>query len=331
MSFLSGSLRVGTLFGIEIRVHVLFVLWIGYRLLQQGSQWQYAALHLGLLFSIVLLHEFGHCFGARAVGGEARQILMWPLGGLAYASAPPRPWPQFVTVVAGPAVNVLICLMTGVILYLTVPVAFGLNPLGPTIQLGHGAPAWAVYLAWVYDVSFFLLAFNLLPIYPLDGGQIAQTILWPFLGLRRSTILACYVGLAGCAGLGLLALRGGGGVLLFIALFGAMVCWQRLKAAQMGLLIEDFGGPDYDYTPRPRRPALWSRLRGTRKRAGAAGAVFNPNPGGWEAQRAERERLEAEVDRILKKVSERGLHSLSYVERQTLERARRLREEEERQ
>jgi Zn-dependent protease len=324
MSFLFGSLRIGTLFGIEIRVHGLFVLWIVYRLLSHPAQWQYTALNLGLLFSIVLLHELGHCFGARAVGGEARQILMWPLGGLAYASAPARPWPQFVTVVSGPAVNVLICLVAGLALYLTVPVAFGFSPLGPTAVLGHRAPAWALYLAHIYDVSFFLLAFNLLPIYPLDGGQIAQTVLWPFLGLRRSTILACYVGLAGCVGLGLLALRGGGGILLFIALFGGMVCWQRLRAAQLGLLVEDFAGPGYD-RPRPRRRFFWR----WRRKPDSGGAVFNPNPGGWEAQRAERERLEAEVDRILKKVSERGLHSLSYVERQTLERARRLREQEE--
>ena len=115
MDFLNGSFRVGRLFGITIRVHILFVIWIAWRLIASGDGWQFHAAFLGMLFGIVLLHEFGHCFGARSVGGFAENILMWPLGGLAYAHAPMTPWAQFVTVASGPLVNVGFCVLAGVV------------------------------------------------------------------------------------------------------------------------------------------------------------------------------------------------------------------------
>ena len=66
-----------------------------------------------ILFVIVLLHEFGHCFAARHVGGRGDHILLWPLGGLAYVDAPKRPGPTFFTAFGGPFVNIVICALTG--------------------------------------------------------------------------------------------------------------------------------------------------------------------------------------------------------------------------
>ena len=339
MNFLGGSFRIGQLFGINIRVHMLFVLWIGYSLFTAGAGWRSEMAFLGTLFGIVLLHEFGHCFGARAVGGDAENILMWPLGGLAYAHAPMRPWPQFVTVAAGPLVNVLLCLGSAATIFVltgggALPSA---NPLAPhLIVLGTGAvtaPDWLWYVFVFYQVNLFLLAFNLLPIFPFDGGQLFHAIIWPFVGLQRASVIACMVGLAGCAALALLGVReGGGGMLIFIAIFGGFTCWQRLQAARQGLLIEDsrfdrFYGPAYD--PRP----WWYRVFrvGGRHRARPSAPVEfpNPNPGGWKAHEEERERTDAELDRLLKKVSEFGVQILSYVERQTLERITRERQREE--
>ena len=76
---------LGRLFGIRIRVHMLFMLFVGYELLRASVQgWFPAAAHyLLLLWTFVLMHEFGHCFAARSVGGSADEILLWPLGGLA--------------------------------------------------------------------------------------------------------------------------------------------------------------------------------------------------------------------------------------------------------
>jgi Zn-dependent protease len=64
---------------------------------------------MGLLFVSVLLHELGHCFGARAVDGDANDVLLWPLGGLAFAEVPHTPRAHFITTAAGPAVNLLLC------------------------------------------------------------------------------------------------------------------------------------------------------------------------------------------------------------------------------
>jgi Zn-dependent protease len=341
MNFLGGSFPIGRLFGITVRVHFLFVLWIGYTLFTAGPNLKSEALFLGMLFGIVLVHEFGHCLGARSVGGDARDILMWPLGGLAYAHAPMRPWPQFVTVASGPFVNVIFCLLSAAVLFAASGgrVLPGINPLQPGYFLfGSGPiepPPWFFYAATFYRVNLFLLAFNLLPIYPLDGGQLFHTILWPFLGLQRATIVACTVGLAGAIGFGLWGLGGAGReMLVFIAIFGGMTCWQRLQMARHGMLIEDsqfdsYAGPSHD--PRPWWQRIFRTSGGRRRALRDSYGPVNPNPGGWEARQQRLREEETELDRILRKVSEHGVQSLSYVERQTLERITRERRDREQQ
>ncbi|MGD8450282.1 MAG: site-2 protease family protein [Phycisphaerae bacterium] len=341
MNFLNGSFRVGSLFGINIRVHMLFLLYIAFRLIQAQSYFTVQAAFLAMLFGIVLLHEFGHCLGARSVGGDARDILMWPLGGLAYAHAPMRPWPQFVTIACGPLVNLIFVVISGMYV-LTQTGAWELlllNPFGglyfPNESINFLVAAWIFY-----QVNLMLLAFNLLPIYPLDGGQIFQAIIWPFVGLQRATYIACHVGLAGSIGLGVWSLAGGGNTLLFIAIFGGYTCYQRLQMLRYGAIIDDDRFRTYGDTARySRRRSFWSRLwrRGSSK--GPSTPLEhpcrppspNPNPGGWAARQSERAAQDEELDRILKKVSDRGIASLTYVERQTLERVTRQRQQEERE
>jgi Zn-dependent protease len=347
MNFLGGSFPIGRLFGITIRVHFLFLIFIAFELWDAGrsGDWTREALFLGMLFGIVLLHEFGHCLGARAVGGYAEDILLWPLGGLAYARAPMRPWPQFVTVAAGPLVNVAFCLLSAAGIFLLSRGALlpGLNPLHPGLHVLNPARVgdflldtrWIQYLIIFYHVNLFLLGFNLLPIFPLDGGQLFQAILWKFLGLQRATLLACQVGLVGCVIFAFLGLRGtGGNMLVFIAMFGGFTSWQRLQAARHGLLVEDsrfeIHGPSHN--PRP----WWQRIFRTGGRPSGrppSSVEFpssNPNPGGWAERQAHLQDEDAELDRILQKVSAQGIHSLSYVERQTLERITRERQTRER-
>src|SRR5687768_5564215 len=111
-----GSAPLGTFFGIHVRIHATLLWFMGLTILfgmSRGQPWESRVISVGALFGIVLLHEFGHCFACRWVGGEANDILMWPLGGLAFAQPPRRPWPTFVTVAGGPAVNVIICVICG--------------------------------------------------------------------------------------------------------------------------------------------------------------------------------------------------------------------------
>src|SRR5688572_26946288 len=98
MWLLTGSVPLFTVFGIRVRAHASMVLYAVLVLifgLGPGYAWQDRVQNVTLLFAIVLLHEFGHCFAARWVGGEANDILMHPLGGLAMASPPRRPLPTF--------------------------------------------------------------------------------------------------------------------------------------------------------------------------------------------------------------------------------------------
>jgi Zn-dependent protease len=333
MDFLNGSIRVGRVFGITVRIHILFVLWIAWRLLTSGQGWQFHAAFLAMLFGVVLIHEFGHCFGARSVDGHAENILLWPLGGLAYAHAPMTPWAQFVTVAAGPMVNVIFCCIAGAILIFRAGTlgVLGLSPFDCVnfeLLFRLGLPQWTWYLGIFYSVNYFLLALNLLPIYPLDGGQLFQCLLWPFVGLHSALTIACQVGIAGCIGLGLWGLSGGGGMLIFIAMFGGFTCWQRLQMLRRGMVVDEGirYAPYKQYNPR-RGGGFFSRIFGLKRRPKAS--ADNPNPGGWERKVQEETDLAAELDRILKKVHERGLNSLSYVERQTLQRATRERQKRE--
>ncbi|MCH8808184.1 MAG: hypothetical protein IH986_19140, partial [Planctomycetes bacterium] len=191
MNLLGASFRIGSLFGVNIRIHILFVIWIAFQLFSDPNNWRGTGLFMAMLFGIILVHEFGHCFGARSVGGDARDIMLWPLGGLAFAQAPMRPWPQFVTVACGPLVNVVFCLISAVALFVGGGdyVSFHWHPLHG-VGLHGPFPSWVYYVSVFYHVNYLLLAFNLLPIYPLDGGQLFQAIIWPFVGLQRATLLA---------------------------------------------------------------------------------------------------------------------------------------------
>src|SRR5215470_13052933 len=121
---MSWSIPAFRVFGIQVRVHIFFfVITIGLflralTLLQYDNVWwlDIFLLTVVVVFGSVLLHEFGHCFGARYVGGDAREILIWPLGGLAFTEIPHRWRPLFTTVAAGPAVNVLICLVCTIVI-----------------------------------------------------------------------------------------------------------------------------------------------------------------------------------------------------------------------
>lgn len=336
------SFRIGTLFGINIRVHILLILFVAFRLFSSSDPKE-TLVFVSMLFVIILIHELGHCFGARSVGGDAREIMMWPLGGLAFAHAPMTPWAQFVTVACGPLVNVVFCIVAGAVMVTSVMVSgikppasphlwgvissvLWINPLGgPSWGLFDPATgqiaSWYWWVMMFYTVNLWLLAFNMLPIYPFDGGQLFFTAIWPFVGIHQATDIACKVGLGGAVILAFLGLSGrGGSLLFFIAIFGGMACWQRLQALKYGMVFDERIGT-YDHVARskpPRRRRSWFGGK-------PAPPKQNPNPGAWTEKLSEHERLEQEVDEILKKVSERGLHSLTYAERSKLERASRER------
>jgi Zn-dependent protease len=113
---MSWSIPLFRAFGIQVKLHILYiVITLGMLLrvyaVDKSHLAEFALIWVVILFVIVLLHEFGHCFAARRMDGDAEEILMWPLGGLAYCSVPHTPRANLITAVGGPAVNVLICLV----------------------------------------------------------------------------------------------------------------------------------------------------------------------------------------------------------------------------
>jgi Zn-dependent protease len=115
---MSWSFTVFRAFGIPVKIHLLFVIiTLGLFLRQIGGKdnplaWTDVLLFTVFIpFAVIVMHEFGHCFGARYVDGDAKEVLIWPLGGLAYVDVPHTPRANFIATAAGPAVNVVICLV----------------------------------------------------------------------------------------------------------------------------------------------------------------------------------------------------------------------------
>jgi Zn-dependent protease len=261
----------------------------------------------GILFGIVLLHEFGHCIASKSVGGNPDEILIYPLGGLAYSGAPNRPWARFVTVAGGPLVNVLICVITGgaLIAMSHSAAAIPWNPLHDRL-LSFIPTTWtAYYLWWIFTVSYALLLFNLWPVFPLDGGQMLQSLLWVKFGYYKSMIFACITGMIGAVVMAALGLTSRELLLIAIAISGFMTCYQMYYATRAAGPYEATDEPSYDLRPtHPRRRHL-SRW-----------AI-------WRARKLVREEQieQVKIDAILAKVSAHGMHSLTWWEKRTLRKA----------
>jgi Zn-dependent protease len=157
------------------------------------------------LFGIVLLHEFGHALACRQVGGTANRIMLWPLGGVA----------------AGPLVNVVL-----------LPATIGMFVFAAMSGWEQTAPDLYTYVRYVAIINAMLLIFNMLPIYPLDGGQILQSLLWFVIGQAKSLLVVSVIGMVAVAGLIALALWAGNWWLGIIAGFIALRCWAGFNQAR---------------------------------------------------------------------------------------------------
>ncbi len=320
---LGWSVKVFRAFGIDVRIHLVTIVYMAVMILSSipsfsprgWLEFWVMSLTMAVLFTIVLLHEFGHCFAARWTGGSADRIVMLPFGGLALVQ-PPDTWrANLITTIGGPAVNVLIAPMTIMAL-----IAFGMgdkvvfNPFSPgvvanSIQAQSGA-AWVglEVVWWTHYINLVLLAFNvLLPMFPLDGGRIVQAILWRNVGYKKSMEIAVTVGLVGAVALCIFAVVWEESMLMAIALLAGLTCWAERSRVRA---IDDLTG----YIPTDGMAGLAT---------GRAG-YGDGEPGG--ESRAARKRTErkakeqAEMDRILDKISKDGMGSISRTERKLLDR-----------
>ena len=221
-----GSIHLFRFAGVDVFLHWSWFLVAMVEI--QGRAGKYGSLTWNVLeylalFLIVLLHEYGHALACRQVGGRADQIVLWPLGGVAYVNPPPRPGATLWSIAAGPLVNVAL-----------LPALTAVGWMNRNLGWGWATayPNFYGLLRAIWFVNLGLLIFNLLPIYPLDGGQILRALLWYPLGRARSLMAAAGVGFVGVAGLFLLALMIRSVWLGVLAAFILMSWWGGLQHAR---------------------------------------------------------------------------------------------------
>lgn len=219
-----GSIHLFRFSGIDVFLHWSWFLVAAYEISSRKGSYSsitWNVVEYLALFLIVTLHEFGHALACRQVGGTADHIVLWPLGGVAYVNPPQRPGATLWSVAAGPLVNVGLL----VILFVTGSLSRGSAWLS-------ASPDLHALLRAIWEINLGLLIFNLLPIYPLDGGQILRSLLWFVLGRARSLMAATIIGLVGAAGFILWAVQAQSVWIGAISVFVLINCWSGFQLAR---------------------------------------------------------------------------------------------------
>jgi Zn-dependent protease len=241
------SFRVGRIGGTDVKIHVTWlalVAWLGFSAYSDGGGAAALSTVVWLLslFACVLLHEFGHILMARHFGVRTPDVILLPIGGLARLERmPEEPRQELLIAAAGPAVTLGIAL-----------VLFGtLRFLGAPIDAAHLRPGQSDLAQAILGLNVVLLLFNLLPIFPMDGGRMLRAVLAMRLGLVRATRISARIGqlgalMLGLVGLGFFANRGwpANGFLVLIAVFvyfaaGAEAATVETRAAGQGLTVHE--------------------------------------------------------------------------------------------
>ena len=340
------SFPLGQLFGITIRVHFLLplvmlglVCRVAFDDKAVTGTWMDAAMLMALLFGSVFLHELGHCFAARRMDGEASEVLLWPLGGLARVEVPHTPWANFVTAAGGPLVNIFLCVASALAMAFLFDDAYyrpALNPFGwyPYRWEASGAMKlyrWgttdavlsnsmlAIVLARLFFINWVLTLLNVVLVgFPLDGGRMLQCILWPRFGYRQATLYAIYAGFFCFFAVLFASIAMVDPLTVLLAVFIYVSCKQEWLVLEHGAEDSVFG---YDFSqgytslerdePPPvkaRQPNFiqrWLRRRADQKRQQEQ-----------EQQLAEERRM----DELLDKIQRHGKESLSDEEHRFLKR-----------
>jgi Zn-dependent protease/CBS domain-containing protein len=223
---MSWSLPIFRIAGIQLRIHITFLLliaWLAFGYYAQGGSAAAASrvIFVLLLFLCVVLHEFGHAFAAKAFGINTPDITLLPIGGVARLERmPEEPVQELIIAVAGPLVNVVIALG----LFVAGGFQVFLNP--SNVESGG-------LVAQLLTINIMLVLFNLLPAFPMDGGRVLRALLATRMSYVRATQVAANVGQGFAFIFGFLGLFGPNPFLLFIALFVYIGASQEAALAQM--------------------------------------------------------------------------------------------------
>lgn len=253
---LGWSINLFRIRGIQLSLHASFLLLLAYVAWEgwstdRGSGLVWSVAYMLLLFTCVVLHELGHCFTARRFGVGVPRILLLPIGGMAeFDSIPRRPRSEILIALAGPAVNFLLVIL--LIAFVRFPP--GWNPI-------EAEPTIAELFRHLVILNLIMGTFNLVPVFPMDGGRVLRALLAIRLPYVRATFYAASVGkvLAVAGAFGMVYLFDnwlGSALFLFIFVAGEMeyravrrrdaeeAHWQRI-------LVEFYGHPPGTPPPEP--------------------------------------------------------------------------------
>jgi Zn-dependent protease len=190
--------KIGRFLGIDLYLHWSFLLLLFFVILEQRNNGDLAVpltLAVFTIFGSVILHEYGHALAARQFGINTRDITLYVIGGVARLERiSENPWEEFWIALAGPAVNVVIAMLLGMLL----AVLSVWDPRLIWIAANENMPltALGVYLVATIVGNLFLVAFNMVPVFPMDGGRVFRSILSLWLGHLQATRIAATVGAA---------------------------------------------------------------------------------------------------------------------------------------
>lgn len=311
MNWLLKSHRIGSIFGFEVRI--AYSLYVFIALMALPSLLHPWPLNLTgvailLLPLFVFFHELGHSFAARAHGVAIEDITLHPLGGAArLRGLIPGPIAEIKIALAGPAAS------------LGLATALYILPL-----LSGSAMGGMFFLQSLAWLNLLLALFNMIPIFPMDGGRVAMAALVASMGPDRGIDLMRPIALAGTCILGLIGIAfllngsSSGIFLICIAVFLYVQGQQELQARfYMNRYLGSQGifssPPLYTSTQRPAAEpgwfSRWSEVRATKRR---------------EIDRKQKDAMNNEVDRILAKVNETGTASLTPKEKALLNKASKM-------
>jgi Zn-dependent protease/predicted transcriptional regulator len=235
---MKGSIRLGKIAGIDVYMHLTFLLLVGWVALvhwQRGQSFSAAlagVLFILAIFTCVVLHEFGHALMARRYGIETRDIILLPIGGVVrLEKIPSQPMQELWVALAGPAVNVVIA--AALFVYLQATASW--EPMQSlTVTTGP-------FMERIMAVNLFMIAFNMIPAFPMDGGRVLRAALATRLTHGRATKIATSIGRAMAILFGLMGLVYNP-FLLFIAFFVWLGATHeagvaRLKSAVGGIPV----------------------------------------------------------------------------------------------
>ncbi|HEY9428870.1 MAG TPA: site-2 protease family protein [Gemmatimonadaceae bacterium] len=185
------SWKLGRFAGIDVRVHATFLIllaWVAfasYQLRGAVSDAVNGVVFILAVFASVILHEYGHALTARHYGIPTKEITLLPIGGVAQLERIPKePQRELAVALAGPAVTIAI-----VIVLFAALIATGL-PTGPGVLLREDAP----FLSRLMWVNVWLVVFNAIPAFPMDGGRVLRAALATRMPHLRATRIAAEVG-----------------------------------------------------------------------------------------------------------------------------------------